>query len=625
MVVGAVLTISPARAGTATPATPDATIGPLVSGESAYVDGTYTWTDYAYDDTGAQYPAELERGNAADLIQLQLRLVPKGVEVRAVLQTLLSAGVPRLTVTLDGERHELNAESADVDVETNTITAALPLARRGGTLRASAALGIAGSDAEYDLAFVRGEEPTTGGNMLASASVAAVTGMGHATGGQWQDKRQAEMIAAGTPAFATIDLDAMRARRTTLPDVGRPGYHTWLYHSDADLGEGIVDGTAAGGLWAGPYQPYLVQVPDRAPTPMPVVLYLHGGGGNHLDNGMFAPQGELDPGDNLLVFPFGRETTTAQDHGYEAEGERDVLDVLDDVARNYRVDPRRILASGTSTGGGGAFRMAQLHPDKFAAVLVLSAYDDTHLPENLINLPVWLHNGVADPAANQAVLAGTQRELDALGTVDYRSWSALAHSHAEPVAALTNCLLERFTDHPAVVDPPRVVYSVDPRNENEFVRHRGAYWLSGLGLRRGVQPSGPDRNTGAPGYGDAAAARIDVTALTRPVRTTVATPVEAINTGGDYCGNAADNGEVWREHGVALSPGRRQRTANGIAIDTRNFAAAEVDLARIGVDASKPVVVRATTDGKLALTLRHGDTVRSVRIRQSGTHTIRLG
>src|SRR5687768_7370956 len=87
----------------------DPTVGPLVSGTSSYVAGTFAWTDYAYDDRGpntdgaaggdAVYPASVTRGNAADLIQLQLSQSRSGaLVVGAVLQTLLDPAVPLLGV-----------------------------------------------------------------------------------------------------------------------------------------------------------------------------------------------------------------------------------------------------------------------------------------------------------------------------------------------------------------------------------------------------------------------------------------------------------------------------------------------------------------------------------------------
>ena len=42
----------------------DLTLGPLVCGTASVIDGTFVWTDYAYDDTGAS-EAELRGGAAA--------------------------------------------------------------------------------------------------------------------------------------------------------------------------------------------------------------------------------------------------------------------------------------------------------------------------------------------------------------------------------------------------------------------------------------------------------------------------------------------------------------------------------------------------------------------------------
>ena len=103
----------------------DPTIGPLICGTGSYVDGTYVWTDYAYDDTGASaeelgggadaYPDE--GSNTADLIQLQLRPTVDGLQIRAVLQTLDDPSVPVLAVGVDTggdprERRDGRAEPA---------------------------------------------------------------------------------------------------------------------------------------------------------------------------------------------------------------------------------------------------------------------------------------------------------------------------------------------------------------------------------------------------------------------------------------------------------------------------------------------------------------------------------
>ncbi|HEV7680328.1 MAG TPA: hypothetical protein VGQ42_17340 [Candidatus Dormibacteraeota bacterium] len=647
-----------------------------VGGTLVYTGYPYKDTGASTDGTSggaATYPASVPRGNGANLIQLQVSVTSGGdMTVRAVLETLLKPDIPLLGVGFDsdgsagtgaagvpGGRWPASrplgldvfaaVSSADttvmrwsggawstvahlpatVDTSAHTMTAELParvLPAQTNAWKAVGVLGLAvpgsswldGSGPIYDLAFVHAEDPANDSGALMSAEQVAITGKGHTTGAQWQDKLQAGILhgtADAGAAVGTLDFATMRAHTTTTPDVLAPGYHTWTYHSGAQLGDGIVDGTAAGGLWAGPYQPYLVQVPSHLSGRVPLIVYLHGGGGNHLDNGTFAPQGPLDQGSAIVVYPFGREFTTAQDHGYQGAGEMDVLDVIADVQRHYPVDSGRILVAGTSTGGGGAFRFAQLDPDLFAGVLVLSAYDDTHLEENTVDLPVRLVNGAADPAASQVVLLNTTQELDRLGDVDYRSWSALAHSHADPQAPLTECVLGQLAATQAVTNPARVVYGIDPANEvydstaHLDVRHTHAYWVSGITTRPGLQPNDPlTRGNDTPGTGNAVVARIDAVSLANPSRALVSTAVDGagqnITQAGDYCGGAASqSNDVWRVHGVALSPGASQPTSNGLAVSVVKLAAAGFDLNRAGVDATRPVTLSIDGDGQIAITL----------------------
>jgi len=98
-------------------------LGPLLCGTSSYVDGTFVWTDYAYDDRGAnahtdpadpagdtRYPAGQE--NSADLIQLQVALTPDGVRIRAILETLVDASLPVLGVAFDTDANPTTGAAA---------------------------------------------------------------------------------------------------------------------------------------------------------------------------------------------------------------------------------------------------------------------------------------------------------------------------------------------------------------------------------------------------------------------------------------------------------------------------------------------------------------------------------
>jgi predicted esterase len=653
-----------------TPAEP--TIGLLESGTSAYVHGAWVWTDYAYDDHGANrtatYPEPRHQGNAADLVQLQLGLRGKALAITAVLETLTHKEIPVLTVGLDldgnartgaaslpgwkakgalgldrmivvsstgasvsrwdgpgwrGERHT----PASVDPATNTMRAEIPGLPLGKTVRVVAQTSVSSGFTPYDLAFVRGEAPKVGSQLTEGTQVAA-TGEGHATGGEWQDRLQGEVLAGtrdARTAVATVDLDALRHKRTRLPDPMAPGYHTWLYRSQVSLPEGIVDGTAAGGLWAGPYQPYLVQVPAKPDGS--AVLYLHGGGANHLGNGVFAPQGDLRLKGSIGVFPYGRTITTANDHGYHDVEELDVLDALGDAIRHNRIDASRVVITGVSTGSAGAARLAMLHPDLFSGLLVISGYDDTHLPENLLNVNVVLHNGGADPAASQGTLALTTTELDQLGDIDYRSYSVAAHDHGDPTGVLTQCVLDRLTATRIPTTPGRVVLGLDPRTDAAGLdlRHGQAYWVRSAHVRPGTPASVWHTPVGdPPAYGDNVAGRVDLTTDMVARRTRTASLIEAagesVTEGRDFCGpNAsAHTNDVWRVHGLAQVPGAAQPTSNTLTGSLSNISDLTVDLARAGLTTARPLRLVLDGDGPLTITLR-GSWRHPVRVLRDGS------
>src|SRR5437763_9748891 len=111
------LTAVDARAGSPAAAPPaDPTVGPLISGSTSYVAGTFAWTDYAYDDRGpdtnatkggdATYPPGMDPNNVADLIQLQLALPNQNhLAVTAVLETLTPSTRPLIGIALDSDNN----------------------------------------------------------------------------------------------------------------------------------------------------------------------------------------------------------------------------------------------------------------------------------------------------------------------------------------------------------------------------------------------------------------------------------------------------------------------------------------------------------------------------------------
>jgi len=270
-----------------------------------------------------------------------------------------------------------------------------------------------------------------------------------------------------------------------------------------------------------------------------------------------------------------------------------------DVGRRYEIDRDRLVLSGISDGGFGTFRYGQLFPDKWAGAYSLAGAGSGVGLENMINLPVRMQNGAADPLVSPPEWFPTTQALDALKTVDYRSFVPMERSHV-PVPALGNCVYLQFINRGRVTDPPRVVYHIDPAKEVDDKRtglhlaHTSAYWTSGLRLR-GSSPGS-----------------IDVSSLARAVRSTESMPVDGVGenatAGADYCGPnpSVRTGDVWRTHGVALQPGRAMQTENGVEVHLAQLRSATLDLTRAGLRADQPLKVRVGGDGRTRLGLVAG-------------------
>lgn len=286
------------------------TMGPLISGTTAILERTHVWTDYAYDDRGTSpasaptYPAQAQRGNAADLIQLQLRPSADGLSIRAVLETVLDPAVPSVGVGLDLDgkpgtgapqlpgggwivagtplglerlvviTHDGakvmawdgqgwtngSTQSAHVDALTNTLDTVVPwdqLPERSPTWRVVGVVGLALPDASwldgsgpiYDLAYVR---DTSTSNFQSNVQAAVLAGK--------------EDAAAAVATVVPADV----ASQTVLPQPVAGIKNTFLYRSALDLGEGVdTSSMTSNRAYAGPYQPYVAWFPADLPAHPP--------------------------------------------------------------------------------------------------------------------------------------------------------------------------------------------------------------------------------------------------------------------------------------------------------------------------------------------------------------------
>lgn len=137
-------------------------------------------------------------------------------------------------------------------------------------------------------------------------------------------------------------------------------------------------------------------------------------------------------------------------------GERDVLDVIDDVARHYSVDADRIVLHGLSNGGLGAFNIGMRFAWRFSAVVPLSGapgwahylrgrpgerdmrllrpLSAWSLIENARGTHLHAHHGFSDPGPMRpGYLRALEQHTDALGVPFALDWYATGHDLVGPV------------------------------------------------------------------------------------------------------------------------------------------------------------------------------------------------
>lgn len=148
----------------------------------------------------------------------------------------------------------------------------------------------------------------------------------------------------------------------------------------------------------------------------PILLFLHGGGdaGGSLDEiKRSGPPKLITDGKE---FPF---LILIPQNPYKKKwwNTRAVMQLLDTIIENNRVDKNRIYLTGLSRGGGAAWEMAVQYPNKFAALAVVCGM--TPLPyASWINkdMPIWVFHGEEDKSIP---IAESETMVDKLKQMGY--------------------------------------------------------------------------------------------------------------------------------------------------------------------------------------------------------------
>ena len=148
--------------------------------------------------------------------------------------------------------------------------------------------------------------------------------------------------------------------------------------------------------------PYLIFLPnnyEQREEPWPLMIFLHGAG--QRGNGGNDLQALLRHGPPKLVldrrdFPFIVVSPQSPPPPKSNLFPQAIMAMVDHVSENYRVDRRRIVATGLSLGGNMTFNLAAAFPDRIAAAIPISGPGNPDQAPQLAKMPLWVFFGEQD-------------------------------------------------------------------------------------------------------------------------------------------------------------------------------------------------------------------------------------
>lgn len=141
---------------------------------------------------------------------------------------------------------------------------------------------------------------------------------------------------------------------------------------------------------------YLVRTPDniKMDEKIPVIIFLHGRSLSGHDLNRVKRYGVLraiERGKDLDAIVVAPQTS----NGWDPDK---VVDVLDEVLKNYPADEHRVYVCGMSMGGYGTMDVAGKYPERFAAAVAICGGGTVSYACNLTQVPLWIQHGSADRA-----------------------------------------------------------------------------------------------------------------------------------------------------------------------------------------------------------------------------------
>ena len=174
--------------------------------------------------------------------------------------------------------------------------------------------------------------------------------------------------------------------------------------------------------------PYRLYVPlgYDANRKYPLLLWLHGGDGRGSDNVK-----QLNGGNQIgthfwagkdvqLKFPMfvllpqcpSGDNWSDPDMNQPTKWLELTMHALADVEKEFSIDPDRIYLAGQSMGGLGVWSAVQAYPGKWAAAMILSAYDNFTNVSALASTPLWVFQGEDDGTVPVLLVRDMMKQLN---------------------------------------------------------------------------------------------------------------------------------------------------------------------------------------------------------------------
>jgi predicted esterase len=425
----------------------------------------------------------------------------------------------------------------------------------------------------------------------------------------FDERHQSDQLSAGTStSTATVDPATLQSK-STRPAAEATGDISRMFTSRLFQADGIAKEAGVGAdlrppegfqppiptpdfnvtfHYTGRLQYYGMHVPAAYPQSTgarPLIVYLHGFTG--LPEEAFRnPVGLVEEADRrgyLMAMPLGRG-----DYFYRGEGDLDVLEVIRDVERHYRVDRSRIYLMGHSMGGYGTNNVAMRHPDLFAAIAPAEGTDSIPLHANLRNLPWFEISALQDLDAGATEAKELYANLSDDGyDAQLLVYSTKIHEYSSIYDTLPK-LFEFFGAHRRPRNPGVVTWTRPLAEEDRpelGLTYDGAYWLSGV---RALDPAKLGTIT-------VASNRIP---QPEPRPADAQRTEEEVDTGGP---TGRSKGVLYTTTPAAAAAVKR---SNSLRVKSAGIAAATIDARRTRVGfARSRLTIRAATDAPLRLRL----------------------